>query len=229
MAKKAVKQQKEWGKDAAKIATLWGVVVFFLLLFIDLVTKIAADVYFNTDGNPSSIEVLPWGILSLCIDYNPGIAFGSFGGSEAPVKIGIVVGTALLMALLTVFYFKMDARRTFMRGSLVFVVAGGVGNLIDRLYYQIWIPSKYGVRDMVQLDFSPLIEKIFGIETNFMNFGICNIADFFIVGGAIALVLAFLFFDTDAFFPVGKYKALAKEAAEKEGAKKAKKAEKAGE
>ena len=30
-------------------------------------------------------------------------------------------------------------------------------------------------------------------------------------------MLAFLFFDKDAFFPVGKYKALAKEEQEKEG------------
>ena len=228
MAKKAVKKQNVGGKDAAKIATLWGVFVFFLLLFIDLITKVAADVYFNTDGNPKSIELIPWGVLSLCIEYNPGIAFGSFGGSDAPVKIAIVVGTALVMAFLTVLYFRMDARRTFMRGALVFVVAGGVGNLIDRLYYQIWIPSEYGVRDMVQLNFNPLFEKWFGIDVNFLDFGVCNIADFFIVGGAIALVIAFLFLDTDAFFPVGKYKALAKEAEEKEEAKKAKKAEKAG-
>ena len=229
MAKKALKTENEGGRDAAKIATLWGVFVFFLLLFIDLVTKVAADVYFNTDGNPKSIEIIPWGVLSLCIEYNPGIAFGSFGGSEAPVKIAIVAGTALVMIFLTIAYFRMDARRTFMRGSLVFVVAGGVGNLIDRLYYQIWIPSEYGVRDMVQLDFSPLFEKWFGWETNFMNFGVCNIADFFIVGGAIALVFAFLFFDSEAFVPVGKYKALAKEAEAREAAKaEEKKAKKAG-
>lgn len=231
MAKKAVELKNEGGRYAAKLATLWGVFVFCLLLFIDLVTKIAADVYFNAEGSPPSIQVLPWGMMSLCIDYNPGIAFGSLGDASAPVKIGIVAGTAVIMLALTVAYFKMDARRTFMRGAFVFIVAGGVGNLIDRLYYQIWTPSEFGVRDMVQIDFSPLLEKLFGWKTNLLNFGICNFADFFIVGGAIALVLAFLFFDTDAFFPVGKYKALAKEAEEKEtakqAAKKAKKAQKA--
>ena len=226
MGKKLLKTQNDGGRDAAKLATLWGLFVFFLLIFIDLVTKVAADVYFNAEGNPSSIEVIPWGVMSLCIDYNPGIAFGSFGDAGAPVKIGIVVGTAVVMLVLTIVYFKMDARRTFMRGALVFVVAGGVGNLIDRIYYQIWTPSEFGVRDMVQIDFSALLEKWFGWQTNFLDFGICNFADFFIVGGAIALVFAFLFFDTDAFFPVGKYKALAKEAEEKEEAKKAKKAEK---
>ena len=110
-----------------------------------------------------------------------------------------------------------------MRTSFVFIVAGGVGNLIDRLYYQIWIPSEFGVRDMVQIDFGGL----FGFD-NFLNFGICNFADFFIVGGAIALLLAFIFFDRDAFLPLGKYKALAKEEEERQkliAEKKQKKAE----
>ena len=60
------------------------------------------------------------------------------------------------------------------------------------------------------------IGNLFGWN-NFLDFGICNFADFFIVGGAIALLFAFFFFDKDAFFPVGKYKALAKEGEEKEG------------
>ncbi len=179
--------------------------MFALLVFIDQATKFVADVYFNQVG-VQPIVLIPNGVLSLCISYNPGIAFGGFGDSGAPIKIAIVVGTGLLMLVLAVMYFTMDKRRSFMRGAIVFVVAGGVGNLIDRLYYKIWIPSELGVRDMVQIDFSSL----FGFD-NFLNFGICNFADFFIVGGAIALLLAFIFFDRDAFFPLGKYKILAKE------------------
>lgn len=198
--------------------TLWGIFVFALLVFIDQLTKLAADAYFNTEG-VAPIAVIPNGVLSLCISYNPGIAFGGFGEANPWVKIAITVGTAVLMILLTVFYFRMDKRRSFLRGAIVFVVAGGVGNLIDRVYYQIWVPSEFGVRDMVQID----IGNLFGLQ-NFLDFGICNFADFFIVGGAIALLLAFLFFDRDAFFPLGKkYKALAEEEkarlAEKEGAR----------
>ena len=60
------------------------------------------------------------------------------------------------------------------------------------------------------------------------DFGVCNFADFFITGGAVLLVLALLFFDTDAIFPVGKkYKALAKEAEEKAEQKKKEKEKKA--
>ena len=59
----------------------------------------------------------------------------------------------------------------------------------------------------------------FGWDVTWLNFGVCNFADFFIVGGAIALIVCFLFFDTDSFFPVGKYKLLAREAEDRELAK----------
>jgi signal peptidase II len=205
--------KKEKMKKAMRVSSAWGIFVFALLLLIDQITKFVADAYFNLEG-VAPITVIPNGVLSLCISYNPGIAFGGFGESEAWVKIAITAGTAILMLLLTIFYFKLDERRSFLRNSLVFVVAGGVGNLIDRVYYQIWVPSEFGVRDMVQIDFGNLFNL-----NNFLDFGICNFADFFIVGGAIALLFAFFFFDKDAFFPVGKYKKLAKEEQEKEGQK----------
>ena len=115
------------------------------------------------------------------------------------------------MTGLTILYFKIDKRRSWLRTSLVFVVGGGVGNLIDRVYYRVWETGvSGGVRDMVDL-------SRFG-------FAVCNFADFFITAGAIMLALSLLFLDTDSIFPATKkYKALAKEAEEKEALKKAQK------
>ena len=84
------------------------------------------------------------------------------------------------------------------------------------MYYQVWDPStaaaiRDGVRDMVDI--------------SSIGFGVCNFADFFITGGAVALVLACLFFDTYAYSPKGKYVALQREAdaiEEKRQAEKAK-------
>ena len=191
------------GRYGLKGSALWGVLVFAILIFIDQITKVFADVYFNMADAPSSIVLIP-NMIALCISYNDGIAFGSLGDSSPFVTILIIAVTAIMMIALTVLYFRLDKRRSFLRNALVFVVAGGVGNLIDRVYYKIWeTGTGLGVRDMVR------VQIVF-------DFGVCNFADFFIVGGAIALLLAFLFFDRDAFFPVGKYKALAKEAEEKE-------------
>lgn len=199
---------------------VWGVIVFVLLIAIDLVTKIVADALWDP-GDPS-VKIIP-GYLELCLVYNRGISFSIGSNAPVPAKIALVAATGVLFVLMGVFYFKMDKRRTWVRFALVFIVAGGVGNLIDRVYYQVWEPYSAtdpttwdGVRDMVRL-------KIF-----MFDFGVCNFADFFIVGGAIALIVAILFFDAGAIFPLTeKYKALSKEYEEKEEKKQAEKIRKA--
>ena len=181
-----------------KGSCLWGLLIFGILLFIDQITKFMADAWIAPG---QKIDIIP-GWISLCITYNRGISYGMGDDAPTALKLAVILGTAVLMTLLAVLYFKADKRRTFLRLALVFVVAGGVGNLIDRVYYRVWdTETLYGVRDMVDL-------SRFG-------FAVCNFADFFITGGAVMLVLALLFFDKDAVFPIGKkYKALSKEAEE---------------
>ncbi len=190
-------------KKKSAPAWLWGVIAFAILLFVDQATKIAADIYFNAPGSPSRLPVIP-GLIYLTISYNRGIAYGVAADASPTVKLLIIIATALIMAGLAVWYFFLDARRKVVRAGVVMIFSGGVGNLIDRLYYQVWNPAtatgfRDGVRDMVDL--------------NAFGFAVCNFADFFIVIGAIVLIVGFLFFDKDAFFPLGKYKTLAKEEA----------------
>jgi signal peptidase II len=195
------------GKYSLKNSSLWGILLFVGLLLIDQLTKFWADAYFSAAGAPNSVKIIP-GWIELCQHYNTGIAFSGLNDAAPWVKILLIIGTAALMALFSVFYFRTDKRRSFLRLAIVFIVAGGVGNLIDRLYFKMWLPDAlYGVRDMVMVDF-----QIF-------DFGICNFADFFISAGAVMLVLAIAFFDKDAFIPLGKYKALAEEAEAEEKAK----------
>ena len=203
-------------KYTMKGSSLWGVLLFGILLLIDMVTKIVADAYFSE--NPRIVLIPEY--LSLCISYNKGIAFSIGAGADKILKIGLIVATSILFVAFSVYYFKMDKRRTWVRVALVFIIAGGVGNLIDRVYYRFWDPAApFGVRDMVQL-------KIL-----IFDFGVCNFADFFIVGGGITLMVGVLFFDATAIFPLTKkYKALCAEYEAKEEArlaeKKAKKANK---
>ena len=187
-------------------SNLWGVFFFALLVFIDQLTKMLAEVYFSAEGAPTSVDVIGQ-YVQLCLHYNKGIAFSWLNSADVWLKVAVVIVTAVMMLVLTVVYFRTDEKRSCMRAALVLIVAGGVGNLIDRLYFQMWLPeTAFGVRDMVDLS---------GIRFEFLNgfnFGICNFADFFIVAGAIVLILAILFFDKDAIFPVGKYRAMAKAA-----------------
>ena len=224
MAKTTKKTQNDKGMSALKGHWLWGALALCILLLIDLLTKVGAKVYFDTLGE-ANIVLIP-NVLELTYTENPGMAFSMGADAPMPAKLAVVIGTAVIMLLATVYYLKVDKRRSWLRWCLVFVIAGGVGNLIDRVLFKVWLEDGGGVRDMVLMDFSVWIEEWFNVPpTNFMDFGVCNFADFFIVGGAIALLLAFLFFDADAFFPVGKYKALAKEAEETAEAKRKAKAE----
>lgn len=215
MAQENKVMQKAGFKQTMKDSHIWGILLFFVLLLIDQLTKFWADAYFSAPDAPETIKIIP-GWIELCQHYNKGIAFSGLHNAPAWVKILLIIGTGALMAVFSVFYFKMDKRRTFLRWSIVFVVAGGVGNLIDRLYFKMWLPdAPFGVRDMVTVNF-----QIF-------DFGVCNFADFFISAGAVMLVIAIAFLDKDAFVPLGKYKALAEEAEkEREAKEKAKKSQK---
>ena len=220
MSKQTNEQTIKQAKTHAPI--VWGLFWLFLLIIIDQATKLIADVYFidilgggdPVKGSSQRIQLIP-GMLELCISYNRGIAFSSFADAGMTLKIGIVAGTGVMMLALILVYCKVDRRRTWVRCALILIVAGGLGNLIDRAYYQIWDPStagviRDGVRDMVYLNVV-------------MDFGVCNFADFFICIGSAVLIASLIFFDQDALLPLGKYKALAKEAAEKEEQKKARK------
>ena len=190
------KVKKEKKVSSLKGSNLWGVLLFAILLLVDMVTKLVADAYFSQADAPQKIDIIP-GWLSLRITYNRGIAYGMGAGSPTWAKLAVIAGTGVLMLILAIVYFKLDKRRAWLRTAIVFIVAGGLGNLIDRVYYQVWDPNTLlGVRDMVDL-------SRFG-------FAVCNFADFFITGGAVALVLALLFFDKEALFPAGKYKEMAK-------------------
>ena len=209
MSDKKQKLIKE--KYSTKGSSFWGILIFGLLLLVDMLTKLLADVYFNSEGAKPQIDIIP-GWISLRMEYNPGISYGM--GASAPewVKLLVVIATAVLMAVFAVAYFRIDKRRYLLRIALVFIVAGGIGNLIDRVYYRVWeldaSAVDKGVRDMVDL-------SRFG-------FAVCNFADFFITGGAVMLVLALVFFDRDAIWPMTeRYKILAKEHEEEQEAKKA--------
>ena len=203
---KTLLNEKGEGRYSMKGSRIWGVFFALLLIMIDQMTKIVADTYFNLPASPEKIDVIP-GWISLCIRYNDGIAYGIGGDSSPILKVGVIGATGVIMLGLSILYFCLDKRRSWMRASIVLIVGGGIGNLIDRVYYRVWeADCLFGVRDMVDL-------SRFG-------FAVCNFADFFICIGAVVMVLSLLFFDRDAMFPIGKkYKALAKEEEKKQKAK----------
>ena len=156
---------------------LFGI-VFAVLLLIDLITK------HITFLNPGVIELIP-GFLQIATIRNTGVAFGWLAGS----RFGIIAITTILMTGLAVFYIwlmrkdkdECRRRRMWWRGgkwmnvAFAFFLAGGIGNLVDRVFLGY-------VRDFISFNFFPYI---------------FNFADVWIQVGAIMLCIYILFMYKD--------------------------------
>ncbi|WP_297232804.1 signal peptidase II [uncultured Flavonifractor sp.] len=108
-------------------------------------------------------------ILQLTYYQNTGAAFSIFEQHTWILTLISAVASVLLIVLLA----KRTFNHPFAMVSLALVLAGAVGNLIDRLFLGY-------VTDMFQ--------------TLFMNFPIFNVADICIVCGGIAFCVYFLLF-----------------------------------
>ena len=136
-----------------------------ILVGLDQLTKHWAVVFLK---GQEPLVLWP-GVFELRYCENPGVAFSLL---EHQRWIFIPV-TLMIVALFLVMLFRSELRRHWMfRGSCVLILAGGVGNLIDRIAY--------------------------GVVTDFLyvkliDFPIFNFADCCVVVGAV-LFFSFLLF-----------------------------------
>jgi len=143
---------------------LWVVVA---LVAIDQATKavVMAEVPLH-----SSVPVIP-GLLNITHVHNTGAAFGFLNGVDFPYKWLVVTIAAVLALLAIATYAGKFAGETLMaRLGLALVLAGAVGNLIDR--------ARLGyVVDFIDAHYAG------------WHFWAFNVADSAITVGAAALIL----------------------------------------
>lgn len=120
------------------------------------------------------------GILRIVHTRNLGIAF-SMGGnlSDTFRSILFTVLPIVILVLLVVYYFRNDTLNRVQRWSIAAVFAGGIGNLIDRIFRPL------GVVDFLDVKFF----GIFGLE----RWPTFNVADASVVVAGIILIITFLF------------------------------------
>lgn len=138
-----------------------------VLIVADQLLKswVAANIALNT-----SHTLIP-GVLSLTNLRNDGAAWSLFSGQQWFFYIVTIV------ALIVVAFLWRDSKNKPMyRLGLAFILAGAIGNFIDRLHQQY-------VVDMFQ--------------TDFINFPIFNIADMCLTVGVILVAVYIIFFDND--------------------------------
>ncbi len=139
------------------------------VLVIDQVTKLWART--ALPGNPIDV----WkDVFSFRLIYNTGASFGIFHNHTMALTIFSIVA----MLAIGVFYFLLPktAKMRPMRLTLAMIVAGGFGNIIDRVLFG-------KVTDMLSFDL--------------INFPVFNVADIGVTCGTIVMAVLWLFYYKD--------------------------------
>lgn len=159
--------------------SLLPIIVTIVLILLDQGTKLWALASLKPVGNLTLVE----GFMDLTFVENRGVAFGMFAGQ----RWLILLLTGVIAAVLLYFYCTMPKTKEYagVRIALLFVLAGAIGNIIDRVF-----------RGYV-VDF---------FEFTFFDWPVFNVADIYVVGGVILLVFLILFVIKDEDFSIKKKK-----------------------
>ena len=152
---------------------------------LDPRTKLLAFTYLPT-GNDYFTLIPGW--LGFSHVENDAIAFG-FGSGNRPFMIAVTIVSVLLEIAIPILIFTVFKNNSPAQIALAFVEGGALGNFIDRLVVRD-AAGVAVVRDFVDL-------------TRF-GFANCNIADFCITGGVVALIFILLFIGPTAVCPIKK-------------------------
>lgn len=134
--------------------------LIIVLVGIDQMLKIIID---NTLNLGQIIKIVP--SIQLTKLYNYGVSF-SFLANKTYLIIAITI-----IAIIYLFILKKSYMNKYINLGINLVIAGGIGNLIDRLVYNYVI-------DYIKVDF--------------FNFPIFNLADILVSLGFIIIIVAYL-------------------------------------
>lgn len=150
------------------------IISFIAVAALVLIDQIIKIVVVNNIEIGQSISVIKFGnneIFNLTHILNDGAGFSIFSGKT----FFLVLMTVVLIIVATVYLIKFAKRHPLLITSLTLIIAGGVGNLIDRVF-----------RNGLVIDY---------IEARFIDFPIFNFADICVTFGAIFLIVYIIFFD----------------------------------
>jgi signal peptidase II len=170
--------------------------VFFIicaiLVLIDQITKLIihgfalGSIQFPGLEYGSQIPVMG-DFLQITYIENPGMAFGiHFQGLG---KFFLSLFSIIASALIGWYLYKIKKANIFVKFAVTLVLAGAIGNLIDRVFYGIvfgYAPLFYGrVVDFIQVD----IPDINIGNLNWSHWPIFNVADSCVTVGIVLLLI----------------------------------------
>ena len=150
-----------------------AVVAVAVLVLLDQITKYLAVHHLNPANGGQ--DVIIWnGVFRLQYLENRGAAFGIMQGKKAL----LVLTTVLVFALICWIYHRMPMEKRYraLRCVCVCVMAGAIGNFIDRMRLGYVVDFFY---------------------FELINFPIFNVADMYVTCSVILFLLLFLFYYKD--------------------------------
>lgn len=155
---------------------VWICIVFGAV-YLDQITKWLAVIFLQ--GHPP-VPVIDWFIRFTYLE-NRGAAWGMLSDHR---WVFMVLSSVAIIGV-TLYVFIMKPKDPLLRVSMAFVTAGGIGNMIDRIFLGYVV------------DF---------LEFTFIDFPVFNVADSFVCIGAAMLILYFVI-DVIKDYKNGKQKA----------------------
>ena len=103
-----------------------------VLLGLDIFTKqLMMHLPVNSEGH-----IAEWGFVNISFTLNEGAAFGMGTGNPLANRIIYLIVASLISIGLGVYLvLKRKETKLFIRASLIMVITGAVGNMIDRVFY----------------------------------------------------------------------------------------------
>lgn len=148
-----------------KSKKFWCPVMIIIIIALDRITKYFAVSLLSPDKAKTFIK----GFLEFRYAENTGMAFSMLSGGRL---FFIILTAAVIVGCLIFMFSKGCINNLWLYWTLGVIVAGGIGNLVDRIAYGFVI------------DF---------INPLFVNFAIFNIADCAVTLGTISLIAYLLF------------------------------------
>lgn len=160
-------ERRKFIRDCLLHAALIG-----LILVIDQITKLWAR------NALSEAPIVVWkDVFSFQLIFNTGASFGIFQNKTLALTIFSIVGMLAIAALY--FWLPKEKKMRPMRLTLAMIIAGGIGNIIDRIMFG-------KVTDMISFDL--------------INFPVFNVADIGVTCGAIVMCILWIFYYKDEDF-----------------------------
>lgn len=156
----------DWTQVAKK--KWWLYIVELAVIAVILVADLLSKKYVWNFLDQNGVQENVIGLFNLVKVKNEGAGFGIFQGKT----IGLTIVTFIVVIAICVYLFFALKETEWLRISLVFITAGGIGNIVDRIAFGY-------VRDFIQFSF-------------WDNFPVFNVADSFVTVGAFMLVVVLI-------------------------------------